>query len=241
MSKLWVIRLPRMFRNIIQHWIDEGLSQSYIRDLVSLVRDTFRWGVVEGLVHVSVYQGLQLVGNIDQAKPACKVDPVDKQLVRKTCRYLSTKYRMMIWLQYQTGCRPGELLRITKQLLVHVDDHLAYIDLDQHKTAHHGRTRRLHFGRKALAILTVAFNMFGDQPFMLARHTYGMTIRRVLIKEELPRWTPNQLRHTRATELRKMHGIEHVKALLGHTKLSTTEIYAERDYETAAELIRKAG
>lgn len=42
-------------------------------------------------------------------------------------------------------------------------------------------------------------------------------------------WSPNQLRHTRATELRKEYGLEAAQVILGHAKADVTQIYAERD------------
>ena len=55
------------------------------------------------------------------------------------------------------------------------------------------------------------------------------------------RWSPNQLRHTRATELRESHGAETAQLVLGHSKLSTTEIYAERNLSAAIDLQRQIG
>jgi integrase len=53
------------------------------------------------------------------------------------------------------------------------------------------------------------------------------------------RWSPNQLRHTFATEVRKQFGIESVQVLLGHSNLRTSEIYAERD-SAKGSLVAKA-
>lgn len=54
-------------------------------------------------------------------------------------------------------------------------------------------------------------------------------------------WTPNQLRHTAATEIRKSSDVETAKTILGHSELRTTEIYAERELTRAAEIIGKIG
>lgn len=54
------------------------------------------------------------------------------------------------------------------------------------------------------------------------------------------RWHPNQLRHTRATELRP-HGLDVTKTILGHAKVETTQIYAEKDLAAAMELVAKIG
>jgi integrase len=54
------------------------------------------------------------------------------------------------------------------------------------------------------------------------------------------RWHPNQLRHTRATELRR-YGLDVAKTILGHSKVETTQIYAEKDVAAAMELVAKIG
>lgn len=54
-------------------------------------------------------------------------------------------------------------------------------------------------------------------------------------------WHPNQLRHTRATELRREFGIEAARVALGHSQLSVTEIYAERDGELLAKIAAATG
>jgi site-specific recombinase XerC len=55
-------------------------------------------------------------------------------------------------------------------------------------------------------------------------------------------WSPNQLRHTRATQIRAAFGsIEAAKAVLGHTDTRVTEIYAERDLGLAAKVMKEIG
>jgi integrase len=54
------------------------------------------------------------------------------------------------------------------------------------------------------------------------------------------RWRPNQLRHVRATELRR-HGLDVAKTILGHSKVETTQLYAEKDLIAAMELISRIG
>jgi len=54
-------------------------------------------------------------------------------------------------------------------------------------------------------------------------------------------WNPNQLRHNAATELRKQHGIELSRIVLGHAEAFTTEIYAEADRQQAIDVMAKIG
>ncbi len=55
------------------------------------------------------------------------------------------------------------------------------------------------------------------------------------------RWSPNQLRHTAATKIRKEFGLEAAQVILGHAAADVTQVYAERDAEKAREVIRKIG
>ncbi len=54
-------------------------------------------------------------------------------------------------------------------------------------------------------------------------------------------WSPNQLRHSRATLLRAQFGIEAAAVVLGHSDVQTTTIYAERDFAKAAEIALQIG
>ena len=54
-------------------------------------------------------------------------------------------------------------------------------------------------------------------------------------------WFPHQLRHSFATNLRRQAGIETTRCCLGHSELSTTQIYAEADMERARDIMGKVG
>ncbi|MEN6306692.1 MAG: site-specific integrase [Anaerohalosphaeraceae bacterium] len=96
------------------------------------------------------------------------------------------------------------------------------------------------------------------------KDTYGRAIRRALnaanreikqqCKEEspdkweklyesrqIPLWHPHQIRHTHATVIASLDSVETAKAALGHKRLQTTEIYAEKDMRRAIDAARKYG
>jgi integrase len=58
---------------------------------------------------------------------------------------------------------------------------------------------------------------------------------------ELPHWHPNQLRHTRGTEVRKKFGIEAAQVALGHARADVTQVYAERNSELARKIAMESG
>lgn len=55
------------------------------------------------------------------------------------------------------------------------------------------------------------------------------------------RWSPGQLRHNFATEVRRDYGLESAQVLLGHSKCDITQVYAERDQRRAVEVALKIG
>jgi site-specific recombinase XerC len=54
-------------------------------------------------------------------------------------------------------------------------------------------------------------------------------------------WSPNQLRHSAATEIRKRFGLEATQVVLGHSAADVTQVYAERDMEKAAAVMAQVG
>jgi integrase len=57
----------------------------------------------------------------------------------------------------------------------------------------------------------------------------------------VPTWTPNQLRHTFATEVRKRYGLESAQVLLGHQRCDVTQVYAERNLDLALKVAAEVG
>ncbi|VTS04862.1 tyrosine-type recombinase/integrase [Tuwongella immobilis] len=74
-----------------------------------------------------------------------------------------------------------------------------------------------------------------------SRQNYSQAIARACKKAGIPVWSANRLRHTFATEGRKIAGIEAVRQALGHTTTATTEIYAKSPIDAAIELAKLIG
>jgi len=59
--------------------------------------------------------------------------------------------------------------------------------------------------------------------------------------ENIPAWHPHQLRHLRATELRKVGGLDLARAVLGHKSLAMADHYADIDREEAFAAMARIG
>lgn len=73
------------------------------------------------------------------------------------------------------------------------------------------------------------------------RRSYRQAIVRACKKAGVPPWTPLQVRHTVATRLRAKYGVEAAKVILGHTRVETSQIYAERDLSRAEQIMGEIG
>ena len=78
------------------------------------------------------------------------------------------------------------------------------------------------------------------------RDSYRRAINYGLRKAEkfgfmIPHWHPHQLRHSRATEVRRKFGIEAAQVALGHARANITEVYAEKNLDQARQIARDMG
>jgi integrase len=72
-------------------------------------------------------------------------------------------------------------------------------------------------------------------------HSYRRAIARGCEAAGIPSWSPNQLRHSAASRIRKELGIEAAQAVLGHRQLETTQVYAAVNLAHAVEAMERLG
>ena len=71
--------------------------------------------------------------------------------------------------------------------------------------------------------------------------SYRRAIHRACDKARIDRWSPNRLRHTAGTAIRKRYGLEAAQVTLGHASADVSQIYAERDLKLAATVMKEVG
>jgi integrase len=74
-----------------------------------------------------------------------------------------------------------------------------------------------------------------------SKDSYGRAVTRACTAAKVAKWSPNQLRHTAATEIRKRFGLEAAQVMLGHSTCSVTQVYAERDQAKGSLVARQIG
>lgn len=69
----------------------------------------------------------------------------------------------------------------------------------------------------------------------------GKAIRKACRAAGVPEWSPNRLRHSAATLIQSKFDLESARCVLGHSSVSTTEIYADADRKKAREIMKQLG
>ena len=71
--------------------------------------------------------------------------------------------------------------------------------------------------------------------------SYRRAIARACEQAGIPAWSPNRLRHSRLTEIRKIYGLEASRVVGGHREVGVTQIYAEQDHDLARKVMAEVG
>lgn len=74
-----------------------------------------------------------------------------------------------------------------------------------------------------------------------SEHSYRRAIHRACKRGGIEKWSPNQIRHTAATEAQRKFGWDAARIVLGHSSLSQTPVYVERDREEGIKAMRELG
>jgi len=214
-----------------------------------------------------------------RAPDRAKIQPVSEEDIERTLPELSETLAAMVTLQWRAGMRPAEVCGITTDQIDRSAMPWIYRPR-VHKNTARGKDREVALGPRACAIIADRLDddrpadpLFwtrarrrGSPPVPYTTDTYRVAIHRACDRAfpaplclapeargrwvDDHRWSPNQLRHARATEIRTtfdpakdnpVHALEVVGAVLGHDKTSTTEIYAARRRTLAAAVAMGSG
>lgn len=252
---------PGELKQVRQKMIDLKWARGTVNRHIQRVRRMFRWGVEQQLVRPETLASLQSVPDLRKGRSAAKettpIASVPLAILEATLARLDSTVRAIVEIQLYADMRPGETVIMRPCDIDRSGETWLYVP-HTHKTEHHDQDRRIYLGPKARALLAPLILRCPDERAWLfpsrasgrygsrATHWTVSGIRKAIreaCKQEpaLPRWHPNQLRHTQATLIRQQFGAEAAQAILGHANLSTTEIYAEKSDALARATAEKIG
>lgn len=240
-------------------------ARTYVNGQANKLKLLFRWGLERGLVPPENQAMIAAVPPLKKGRTLARetpaVEPVSEEVVAATLPHLPTVVRAMVELHRLTGMRSDNLCSMRPMDIDRSGDVWIYRPA-VHKGSHDERSLSVPLGPRCQEILRPYLLRPADSPCFSPRTatartakkhgrrapgtryttgTYRNAIRRVCLKHDIPLWHPHQLRHVAADAAKRACTLDGARAYLGHTMVSTTEIYETRDLELACEVARRIG
>ncbi len=226
---------PRRLEALRDGFLKKGNCRKYANMKTRFVVRIIKHGVARELVSPDRIVALEALPPLrkGQAKDNPKRAAANLNDVKATLPHLCETVVAMVRIQIAKAMRPSELFKMTPGMIDRSGDVWFYRPVE-HKTADHGVVKAVPILGDALEALTPF--LFGDaHEICFQTHlgtpwdkdSYRRHITRACEDNGITRWTPYMLRHTAAQQVRDEAGAEAAQALLGHSRLSTTEVYAK--------------
>lgn len=220
----------------------QGLSSRTIQRFLSSLRSFYEYLLDEGLVENNPAVGVRAPKGTQMLPDVLSVDEAMSLFDKSPETELDIRDRAIIELFYSSGLRLAELVGLD----------MGDLDLSDHTVVLSGKgnkTRIVPLGkgaREALQNWFVVRNKWvdvGEQPVFVSRRGSRLSARSVQsrIKHQAvahgldKSLYPHMLRHSFASHMLQSSGdLRAVQELLGHTDISTTQVYTHLDYQHLA-------
>lgn len=191
---------PLQLKAVRAQFIERVWCRSFCNKQANRPRHVYKWGVENGMVTVATWQALQAVSPLKRGKTLAPdhrrreaVSDTDIEAVRP---HLKQNHRDLLDLLRTTGARPSELIGLSKNM-IDTSEAVWIADLDEHKNAHRGLSRKLFFGPKSQLIIR---RLPDAGPLFRIDRNYFATIgKKACLDAGVALFVPYALRHTVAT------------------------------------------
>lgn len=233
---------PRKLESLRDRMVNHGIgknpkpnSRRYANAQIGRIIEIIRHAVGRELIGPERVVALQALPHLKrgQARDNPKRCGVALDVIAATLNHLTPTAVAMVKIQLATAMRPSELFRMTPSMIDR-DGPVWFYRPTNHKTATHGKRRAVPIVNDARDALTPFLDRPTDELCFLTelgtpwnKDAYRIAVRRAAKAAKVDHWTPYGLRHTALQAMRDTAGPEAAQAMAGHSRLSTTEIYAK--------------
>ena len=238
---------PIALKSVRQKMVDACWTRRYCNHSVGRIRRMYRWAIGNELIEPTVLLKLESLTPLLPGRTSARDNParhaVPQESIDLVRGIVGQRNKDLIDLYILTGCRPGELLKLTGEMIDRTTHPGVWVaTLKDHKTAHKGKQRVLVFGPKSQAILQRYLQADPTKRlFPIGRATFTRIIRFACLELGIPVFTCHWLRHTAACRVRADGGLDVAQVTLGHANASMTQLYAGLDLTKAVDFARDAG
>jgi integrase/recombinase XerC len=226
----------------------QGISAKSLQRELSAIRSFYSFLLKKGLVEINPAQHIQAPKQVRKLPKTLDIDQITGLLEAGADSILEIRDVAMFELFYSSGLRLSELRALN----------LTDIDLNDLslvvRSGKGGKTRILPIGSKAISALKQwlthrsKYNVLNEAAIFVSRR--GSRLSQRSIELRLEQWCktkgiaehihPHMFRHSFASHLlESSQDLRAVQELLGHSNISTTQIYTHLDFQHLAEIYDK--
>ncbi len=250
LEKLNVTSYSDIKEEICSAWIGDLYSQNNkpksIQRHLSSAKGFFRFLKKNNLIGSSPFELVTAPKSSNTLPDVLSPEDVEQLLNFKPSNTIEIRDMAIVELMYSSGLRVSETVNIN---ISDFEENMSFLRV----IGKGSKTRLVPMGRFAINAINNWLDERGkisnntDALFLnskgsrLSVRSIQLRLKKMAIKQGLPPVHPHMLRHSFATHMLESSGdLRTIQELLGHSSLSTTQIYTKLDYQHLAKIYDKS-
>jgi len=250
LEKLNVTNYSDIREEICSAWIGDLYSQNNkpksIQRHLSSAKGFFRFLKKNNLISSSPFELVTAPKSSNTLPDVLSPEDVEQLLNFKPSNTIEIRDMAIVELMYSSGLRVSETVNIN---ISDFEENMSFLRV----IGKGSKTRLVPMGRFAVNAINNWLNerekisnntdalFLNSKGSRLSVRSIQLRLKKMAIKQGLPPVHPHMLRHSFATHMLESSGdLRTIQELLGHSSLSTTQIYTKLDYQHLAKIYDKS-
>lgn len=250
LEKLNVTNYSDIKEEICSAWIGDLYSQNNkpksIQRHLSSAKGFFRFLKKNNLISSSPFELVTAPKSSNTLPDVLSPEDVEQLLNFKPSNTIEIRDMAIVELMYSSGLRVSETVNIN---ISDFEENMSFLRV----IGKGSKTRLVPMGRYAINAINNWLNerekisnntdalFLNSKGSRLSVRSIQLRLKKMAIKQGLPPVHPHMLRHSFATHMLESSGdLRTIQELLGHSSLSTTQIYTKLDYQHLAKIYDKS-
>lgn len=250
LEKLNITNYSDIKEEICSAWIGDLYSQNNkpksIQRHLSSAKGFFRFLKKNNLISSSPFELVTAPKSSNTLPDVLSPEDVEQLLNFKPSSTVEIRDMAIVELMYSSGLRVSETVNIN---ISDFEENMSFLRV----IGKGSKTRLVPMGRFAINAINNWLNerekisnntdalFLNSKGSRLSVRSIQLRLKKMAIKQGLPPVHPHMLRHSFATHMLESSGdLRTIQELLGHSSLSTTQIYTKLDYQHLAKIYDKS-